>query len=470
MGSLDRRALAMLNQQRAGAGGTLTRFGAGGGLAAAAAVTAAAAAAASAGGGSSGASPGGPAAGARASTAGKSTLRQMRNMMAQQAVRRKFVRRDNTLTVNSRDYMLKLLKLEGALSVLVTRTVLSVLVDFYDDCDKELDPKTRVDLCTAVLELLCAVTAAPIAVPLSVASFSVLRLYARRLGEAVFAFSEMQRLVAQLAQHAFRHCLAARKEVRREALALVFILLVNNFRAHNQLHHLQVALTVSLSELAPSLDRRSTLIMRNVFSALPEYFTRDAAWQEQADPEVARRFREELDSLINKLTMILVSQTEIARQTALGDVADVTTTELLMLQIADAFSHMPEIRVQWLGRLAEHNRRDLNFAEAAQCYTQIGDLLRTVNPSSHSSRRDTVETRELISDEIIDAYKVNGVAGWKGRLCARRRALTHPACSALPRSTTARACTSTRTKFTRSCFLCTRRSATTRPSRRRLRT
>ena len=48
---------------------------------------------------------------------------------------------------------------------------------------------------------------------------------------------------------------------------------------------------------------------------------------------------------------------EITRQSKMGDGADPTIIEHLLMQVADAFSHMPETRVTWLNRLAEHHKK-----------------------------------------------------------------------------------------------------------------
>lgn len=87
-------------------------------------------------------------------TAGKSTLRQMRAALADKA-RKNTLKRNvgNTLTVNSRDFLVNLLKMEAALNASVCQVVLSVVLDLLRDKDRLVEPENDEDMTSACLSL-----------------------------------------------------------------------------------------------------------------------------------------------------------------------------------------------------------------------------------------------------------------------------------------------------------------------------
>ena len=53
--------------------------------------------------------------------------------------------------------------------------------------------------------------------------------------------------------------------------------------------------------------------------------------------------------------------------------------------MADAFSHIPQIRIQWLTRLAKHHQQQQSYAEAAQAFIAIAELTADAPRGARSS-------------------------------------------------------------------------------------
>jgi hypothetical protein len=115
-----------------------------------------------------------------------------------------------------------------------------------------------------------------------------------------------------------------------------------------------------VSELKPMGEK----FLKQALIALPMLSTK-STW---SDPQRGTKFSGELATLLNRLNTILADSMEITRQSALGEKSDPTTSESLLIQVADAFSHMPETRVTWLNRLAEHHKR-VSFENPLQLVT-----------------------------------------------------------------------------------------------------
>lgn len=176
------------------------------------------------------------------------------------------------------------------------------------------------------------------------------------------------------------------KDVRKAALATLYVCLRTNFESKANVDTLQVSLTVSLSKLVPSMDEARAEILRFVMKALPQYVEEDPMWSDRPDDQEG--LLQELEVLIGRLRMILEGQIEIQKNEQLSEDTDQTYSEHLLMQIADAFSHMVEIRVQWLNRLAEHHLNVGNHAEAAICFIEISRL--------EQSKLKRVASRRLI--------------------------------------------------------------------------
>jgi hypothetical protein len=207
--------------------------------------------------------------------------------------------------------------------------------------------------------------------PLLLSFYPTLKLFVQRFGPYMFSLTPVHRLISNLGGHLLQHCTFFAQDVRTNSLALIYQLLRANFSREHKMSELEVALTTHLSKMVADLNPRGEKFLKQALLALPEMHKKAEWGKEEAHKKV---FAEQLDTMLARLNTILGDSMEITRQTKLGDQADPTTSEALLMQIADAFSHMPETRVTWLNRLAEHHKKIENFAEAGQCYLAIARL------------------------------------------------------------------------------------------------
>jgi hypothetical protein len=162
------------------------------------------------------------------------------------------------------------------------------------------------------------------------------------------------------------------------SVALLFQLLMANFKCDHNLTNLQVSLTVQLSKMVPALKPQGEAFLKHAVGAVRLLSSQYTSWINSVEMKL---FNEELDTLLKRLSTILADSIEISRQSKLGaDACDPTASENLLFQVADAFSHIPESRVEWLMRLAEHHQKQgffkmVNLAEAGECYLTIAHLL-----------------------------------------------------------------------------------------------
>lgn len=167
------------------------------------------------------------------------------------------------------------------------------------------------------------------------------------------------------------------------AVAVVYSLLLNNYCLSSHIFTLQMQLTTALSQLTESLNTRSERYLQQSISALtllsnkacelwPSYYyinNNKTLLNHQT-------FHKKLQILLGRLTTILSDSMEIRRQSNLQE-KDSSISENLLVQVANSFSHIPEIRISWLNRLAIHHETLYNYAESAQCYLLMASLVRS---------------------------------------------------------------------------------------------
>ena len=361
--------------------------------------------AANAPGSSSAIYSGSGAVGGASSASSAGTLRQLRaNLASNRSVPHLTFRASQFRSANSgggaslsavhRELMMNLVRFEGALTRQVSRIVLNVLSRFLRAFASRL-----VNSGEAFLQVLRALTALfvhpqPNSFLLSV--FPVALCFVRRYGYALNATAGRAAEFSRLSNAIFRTCSFSSRAVRRHAVAVVYQCLMNEYCSSAQdLTRLQTQFTMELSRMTDGLTALNERCLQQTFSALtllcdryglqadvaldPEQvFHERPGPGEAADAATALAssadFRLRLQSLLGRLTTILGDSMEISRQRALGEDADSATTEALLCQVADAFSHLPEVRIEWLKRLAKHHQQHAAYAEAAQCYLLVAQL------------------------------------------------------------------------------------------------
>jgi len=265
---------------------------------------------------------------------------------------------------------------EGVFSHTVSQVCLNTLLQFLEDKADELhrmyNQKEPTELLYACLSLLLSLLSNNQPIPFLLALYPAVRYFLSQYGDALFASPPVHKLVTQLAGEIFKQCSSYNEQIRSNALSCLYMLLRHNFSREHKLSELEITLTVDLSRVVATLKPIGEKFLRRALLALPVI----NAKSKFPDTTTAAKFEKEFSTLLSRLNTILADSMEITRQTLLGDLADPTTSEALLLQVADAFSHMPETRVTWLNRLADHHKKKSNHAEAGQCYILIADICR----------------------------------------------------------------------------------------------
>ena len=284
-----------------------------------------------------------------------------------------------TLSSVHRELVMNLVRFEGALTRQVGRVALSVLSRFLRFFASSLDSSEA-----AFVEVLKAFTALfsnPQPNSFLLTCFPVALLFVRRFGASLHSTAGRRAEFARLSNSVFRTASFSSKAVRRQAVCVVYACLCNEFCVKRSLTGLQTQFTMELSRMTDGLTAINERCLQQTFEALTLLCDRHglsvAASAEAAEVGggvAAVEFRLCLQQLLGRLSTILGDSMEISRQSQLGDDADSAITEALLCQVADAFSHLPEVRIEWLKRLAKHHQQHHAYAEAGQSYLLIAQL------------------------------------------------------------------------------------------------
>jgi len=261
--------------------------------------------------------------------------------------------------------------------------VLELIQLILEDFEGALEVSPPVDMLTACLAVFTSLLRAPQPSAFLLSMYPTTRLFVFKFSKILFAANiksapkpeggihKRSHQVSHLAGEVFRQCTFYSKSVRTNAISVLYLILENNFAAANTLSYCQDSLTVSLSKMVATLNNDGEQALRQALLALPKYHEKACQF---SDPMVLQKFTAELDTLLKRLSTILADSMEISRQTTLGDGADPATSENLLIQVADAFSHKPDVRIEWINRLAETHKKRENYAEAGQCYLMMSSL------------------------------------------------------------------------------------------------
>jgi hypothetical protein len=322
-----------------------------------------------------------------------------------------------SMVSSSKEYLLKLVKWEGYLTRSVTRIVVKLLHELLEDfhdfvavkkkwlSDSENVEAYCLESFHAVLKIFTSFVSGNHANSTLLSLFPTMLLFVQRYGRFFHLSSSIKKAMGNFASISFRVCAFASREVRMHAVALIYSLLTNNYDLDRNLFHLQMQLTISLSKLTENLSVQNEKCLQNSIAALMKTAAKSIAGEDAAQKKPSADFKTRLDTLLGRLSTILSDSMEISRQTKLGVDADSATSESLLVQIADAFSHIPEIRIEWLNRLAHHHQREEQYAEAGQCYISMANLVMSKgsgNEGEGYSMVDSKSPQEL--DKLVAQY------------------------------------------------------------------
>ncbi len=295
--------------------------------------------------------------------------------------------------------------LEGQLHRDVLRVAMRTFVLIIETA-RELvvqHPLNRASLC-----LLTALLKSPIPTPTLLALMPALRSFINLHGYHLFVEPSLEKPTSAFGEAMFRMLSSFQPAVRAEFVSSMYLWASQSFDAApppGSLQVLQRTLTLYMSRLTTELDQESQLRLQVSLRALVGLNKLDVessagldaeepsprarcpsadnpparpstagetggAWNPTRNPD----FHSHFQNMMGRLTTILQDSMEITKQKDFGSSADGTVTEMLLLEVAEAFSHMPENRIAWMTVLAQHHIKREQFAEAAQTYLVIAGL------------------------------------------------------------------------------------------------
>jgi len=332
---------------------------------------------------------------------------------------------DALALASHREFLRDIINLEALLCRNISRVVTKITHAFLEDYHTFVDGERKWtddsnaiesfchDTMLAIIKLFTSFVGGNQASSVLLSLYPTLLLFVQRYGPFFHLTPMLKQTTGHFCSVAFRVCAFVNRDVRQHAVALIYSLLTNNYRLDGDLFHLQMHLTISLSKLTENLSVASEKHLQASIQALVITAAQHAE-KLKTEPETVKpgqgkplddAFKPQLDTLLGRLSTILSDSMEISRQSKLGADADSAISEALLLQIADAFSHIPEIRIQWLNRLAHHHYRAEQYAEAGQCYLLMAKLVTSKGSGVEgdgSSMLDTKTPMEI--DKLLCHY------------------------------------------------------------------
>ena len=274
-----------------------------------------------------------------------------------------------------RELVMNVVRFEGALTRQVGRVALNVLSRFLRFFAPQLPSSEAAFL--EVLRCFTALFSNPQPNSFLLTTFPVVLLFIRRYGPSLHSTAARRLDFSRLSNAVFRTASFSSRAVRKHAVCVVYLALINEFSVKRNLTGLQTQFTMELSRMTDGLTGINERCLQQTFSSLTllcdRYGLQVGGLTESSDAGTVE-FRLCLQTLLGRLTTILGDSMEISRQSQLGDDADSAITQALLCQVADAFSHLPEVRIEWLKRLAKHHQQHSAYAEVGQNYLLIAQL------------------------------------------------------------------------------------------------
>eukprot|EP00466_Bigelowiella_natans_P013414 jgi/Bigna1/136600/aug1.34_g11308 len=299
----------------------------------------------------------------------KVSLREFRARFNRSA--RKRGARSNTLTTSSREYLLSVMRLESGMSVIVSRIVLLTLRDLLEYAPKLIHPQQEsVNLCSSVISLITSMLSTHQTTEMWISVLHILHLFIAEYGVSLFQLDHFKDQIGSLTLAILTLCKWQSDDLCTGSISAVYALLKANFKATSNIDRMQIALTVSMSKLVAKLHTNAKSKWAN--------------------------FAKDFDLLTKRMGTILQGSIDIRKQEALSPHCDATTIEHLIMSIAGAFVHIPDIQIEHLKRLAEFQRHHKNYAEAGYCYLTMADLYETklrANPTKLPQSSVSLELR-----------------------------------------------------------------------------
>jgi len=272
-----------------------------------------------------------------------------------------------TLTLNDDSILAKIVNWEAHLNIAVTYTVVSIAVKSLHEFEKNRKLSLlSVSTWAEIGDLFVALLKYNQSDDMYLALYSVVRTLFRFCSLPDASTQQLMKdfqFMSQLCQNVLKHCTVSVEEMRQNAVCNLYLAAKTSFVLSNSFDLFQEAVTYSLTSMVQRLKGNGALYLKQSFDAV--------CLLKDVDSSGNAKF---LD-VMSKVNQIYDDTLEIARQEKLGNVADPSFLEDLLMNMADQYNHLPEVRRDWIAQLARHHLKIENFAEAGYCFEEEIRLL-----------------------------------------------------------------------------------------------
>ncbi|XP_076453954.1 dedicator of cytokinesis protein 9-like isoform X3 [Babylonia areolata] len=277
----------------------------------------------------------------------------------------------HTPTASDADAMLKALQ-EANVSTEMGLVVLDILCLYCQNFKKDLEQRGGDNhLMRTVFQLYLGYLRSPQSETLQRHVFGAWRAFIKKFQTVLFKGSAD--MCGQLCYEILRCCNSKLVSTRREACALLYLLMRTNFDFSNKKSftrvHLQVI--ISVSQLIGSVMGLSTTRFQESLAIVNNYANSDKSIQFlDQNHKQKTAFPGEVRDLTKRIRTVLMATAAMKENE--------NDPELLVdLQhsLAKSYASTPELRKTWLHTMAMQHIRHHNFSEAAHCYIHIAALI-----------------------------------------------------------------------------------------------
>eukprot|EP00474_Spongospora_subterranea_P002545 CRZ03003.1 hypothetical protein [Spongospora subterranea] len=324
----------------------------------------------------------------------KLSLRQKRAQMAAHGSLRRTVDKSGAKmneTVSGReglDLVKRLCEFESGMTEVVgtvsLRWIISCIGSRWPD-NAAVSPKSSTDhmpdgqlnFCNRIVQLISTIFSCQQPIHIHVALYPLLRHLLFACGPVILRSHSLSDLIKRI----LVHCTSSSVDIRANAASTLYWVAGADLASNGTLKLFLSAVTSSLSSMVEIMSSESAQRLSQAFRSIPS----------SAIPG--------LNQVITQLLAILADTREIARQERLlqEEAADCALYEDLLVGMAQAYSHIPSIRIQWLQRLADHCNKRAKYAEAAQSLLAISVMIIEM----HSQRELTEPSNVTLPPSVL---------------------------------------------------------------------
>ncbi|XP_041349256.1 LOW QUALITY PROTEIN: dedicator of cytokinesis protein 9-like [Gigantopelta aegis] len=287
----------------------------------------------------------------------------------------------HTPTGSDADAMVRALQ-EANMSTEVGLTVLDILTQFCQTFKKELESRDGDNaLMKNVFKLYLSFLKTSQSESLQKHVFGAWRAFIKKFQTVLFKGSAT--MCGELCYEILRCCSSKLNSTRREACALLYLLMRTNFEFSNKRSftrvHLQVI--ISVSKLIGDVVMASTSRFQESLAIVNNYANSDKGIQNALTKKTP--FPGEVKDLTKRIRTVLMATAQMKENE--GD------PELLIdlqYSLAKSYASTPELRRTWLHSMARLHTRHGNYSEAAHCYIHIAALI-----AEYLKRRGKIKSR-----------------------------------------------------------------------------